>query len=69
MATDNERASCKRKKRYSSDASTQAALRLINPFKKQNKPYRVYKCRVCNGWHLTSQPKAKFKNVGVHGPY
>ena len=54
MATSKEKEMCTRKKRFSSDAATQAALKKINPTRALKKPARVYKCPVCSGWHLTS---------------
>jgi hypothetical protein len=55
MATDKERAACKAKRRFGSDADAQAALKRINPGRALKKPARVYKCSVCAGYHLTSQ--------------
>jgi hypothetical protein len=57
MSSDKEKAACKSKKRFSSDPAAQAALKKINPARKLKKPYRVYKCPVCSGWHLSSQSK------------
>jgi hypothetical protein len=59
MPSSNEIASCKKKIRFSSDAAAQAARKKINPAKRLKRPYRVYKCPVCFGWHLTSQPKKR----------
>lgn len=55
MASPNEKAACKRKVRYGSDAAAQAAIKKINPVRALAKPSRVYRCPVCAGWHLTSQ--------------
>jgi len=55
MPSRNEVAACKRKRRFDNDADAQAALKRINPARKLKKPARVYKCPVCNGYHLTSQ--------------
>lgn len=55
MASETEKASCKRKVRYANDAAAQAALKRINPSHALKKPTRVYKCPVCSGYHLTSQ--------------
>jgi hypothetical protein len=57
MLSDKERLSCKKKTRYANDAAAQSALKRINPAGKLKKPRRVYKCPICSGWHLTSQPK------------
>lgn len=39
-------------------------LKRIREFKQKNnwKPVRVYECRACSGWHLTSKPHEKFKD-------
>ncbi|MCA9343589.1 hypothetical protein KC947_01395 [Candidatus Saccharibacteria bacterium] len=52
-----EKKNCKNKTRYSNDASAQEALKRINQNKTLGKPRRVYKCPVCNGWHLSSKAK------------
>jgi len=57
MSSPNEVTACKKKTRFSSDPAAQAALKKINPGGKLKKPYRVYKCPVCAGWHLTSKSK------------
>lgn len=48
---------CKTKRRFSDEQSARAALNLINPTRKNGKPYRYYKCPECNGYHLSSKPK------------
>lgn len=55
MASDKERALCKAKRRFSSDADAQAAVKRINPSRALKKPARVYRCTVCVGYHLTSR--------------
>jgi hypothetical protein len=57
MATENEKASCKKKVRFANQAAAQAAIKKINPIKRLGKPSRVYKCPVCSGYHLTSSSK------------
>lgn len=57
MTSDTEKANCKRKVRYKNDVSAVEALKRINLHKKLGKPYRVYKCNVCSGFHLSSKPK------------
>ena len=43
--------SCFSKTRYSSEQAGMNA----EWFKKHRKEFRVYKCRVCDGWHITTQ--------------
>jgi hypothetical protein len=57
MASDKEKANCKKKTRYTSDASAQNAIKKINSSKLLGKPRRAYKCPVCSGWHLSSKQK------------
>jgi hypothetical protein len=55
MLSPNEKSACKRKKRFSTSAAAEVALKKINPTHKLKMPTRVYKCPVCAGYHLTSQ--------------
>jgi hypothetical protein len=57
MASDREKDICKSKRRFPNDAAAQDALKKINPKHRLKRPYRVYKCPVCSGYHLTSQPR------------
>jgi hypothetical protein len=57
MASNTEISNCKKKVRFKSDADAQAAIKKINPGKKAKRPSRFYKCPVCAGYHLSSQPK------------
>jgi hypothetical protein len=57
MTSLNEKAACKKKKRFSNEAAAKDALKKINPARKLGKPYRIYKCPVCFGYHLTSSNK------------
>jgi hypothetical protein len=56
MASDTEKANCKRKKKYSSDFEAQTALKKSRRYS-GHVPSRVYKCPVCFNWHLTSSKK------------
>jgi hypothetical protein len=57
MASEYEKAACKKKVRYGNPVAAENALKLINPRHASKKPTRFYKCPVCAGWHLTSKPK------------
>ena len=45
---------CASKNRYASAAEAREAVRLCEEH--GTRGLRIYKCRYCNGWHLTSHP-------------
>jgi len=46
------------KRRWSTRPKAVTELRLIQGrSRKSNVPIRVYFCKLCNGWHLTSEAK------------
>lgn len=58
---------CPAKKRYSDELGAKIALAsTIGKRGKRRNETRYYKCPVCRGWHLTSQPaKDGTKNLSV----
>lgn len=50
---------CKGKRRFLDEIAAMMALTKIGEYgmDRGKKPTRAYSCRLCDGWHLTSQPK------------
>jgi len=55
MFGSDQKSTCRKKARYSSEAAAKAALNKINPSRKLGKPRRAYKCPNCGNWHLSSK--------------
>lgn len=48
---------CEGKRRYSDEFGARAAGQVAR--EEMGKPFWIYKCEVCRGWHLTSKPNRK----------
>jgi hypothetical protein len=57
MSTDSEKANCKRKTRYPTEHDAKRSIARLRDKRGINKSFRIYKCPVCFGYHLTSSPK------------
>lgn len=53
--SDGEREACSKKRRYTDEPSARAMAACQAKFRNDGKLY-VYRCKVCNGWHLTKRP-------------
>ena len=47
---------CGKKKRYATEGEAPRQIAAIHRHR-PNEQLRVYDCAICNGWHLTNQPK------------
>lgn len=53
--TPGEKATCDRKRRYPDEVLARTFAAIMANSTEQGKLY-VYRCKVCNGWHLTKRP-------------
>ena len=55
------RRGCKKKIRYRSEAAARGAVKHRRRFQPDIE-LRVYDCPICQGWHLTKQPRIQTTN-------